>query len=67
MRALERVKNSGDQLFREYAGDLKDAKQAKSNLDMEFDLVATKLKKEANYDGSAANLVYSDVRIPCKG
>lgn len=61
VRAIERIKNTGDQLFLEYAPDTKEAKQDKSALDSQFVVVATKLKTEGHYSGSAATLVYGDV------
>ncbi|KAK9902699.1 hypothetical protein WJX75_003198 [Coccomyxa subellipsoidea] len=60
VRAIERIKNTGDQLFLEYAPDTKEAKQDKSALDSQFVVVATKLKTEGHYSGSAATLVYGD-------
>ena len=61
VRALESLKNGCDQLFRESVPETKEAKQAKSAVDSQFAVVATKLKKEANYHGNAADLVYSNV------
>lgn len=61
VRAIERLKIGCDQLFRETAPKTKEAKQAMSAVDALFVVVATKLKKEAKYYGSAADLVYSDV------
>jgi hypothetical protein len=63
VRALDGIKNSTDELFREYAPDTKDAKHEKSDADTLYVEVALKLKNEANYDGSAANLVYGDVSV----
>lgn len=63
VRAIERIKNSGDQLVREYCPDTKAVAAAKSSLDDLYVVLTTKLKTEANYYGSAANLVFGDVSV----